>query len=102
MKRVLSLSTVQQAVRSTACAECGRRTPGPGDVATPRACEARCALFLGLPRLWDLAIRLDPMVGRFEPVMRRAVSDAMGPDHSAEGQESGRAFVRVLGELAGK
>jgi hypothetical protein len=113
MKRVLHLSAVQRAVRAKVCGGCAKRSrdgDAGGEVGTerPRACEAGCGLFQDLPRLWDLAVRIDPMVGRFEPAMSRAVREAQGvaPGSAAAGAAplcgSGRAMIDALRELSGK
>ena len=105
MRRVLHLSTVQGAIRARVCSGCPARTPGT-DAASdqPRACEATCAPFLSLPRLWGRAVRVDPMVGRFEPAMSRVIGGretAMAPDAPRRLTRRGRAFAGVLRELSG-
>jgi hypothetical protein len=110
MKRVLHLSAVQGAVRAKVCARCERRTRhgeagGHAGAESPRACEAGCALFQSLPRLWDLAVRIDPMVGRFEPAMARAIREAQGTSTGGAAKAldgSGRAMADALRELSGK
>jgi hypothetical protein len=109
MKRTLHLCAVQRAVRAKVCARCERRSPdreAGGQVGDEgaRACEAGCALFQSLPRLWDLAVRIDPMVGRFEPAMNRAIRETQGPSGggAAALSGSGRAMADALRELSGK
>ena len=102
---VLKLSAVQQAVRAKVCANCPQRTPGSGNLGlAPRPCESTCALFRNLPRLWEMAVAIDPMVGRFGPAMRRAVHTVQSTEspRRAGRTRRGRAFTAALRELSGK
>src|ERR671936_18120 len=96
MNRSMPISTVQQAVRARVCSGCGDRTPGFAASDVPRACEATCPLFRSLPRLWNLALRTDPMVGRFEAAMRRTIQDVAG---DSKRRRQARALVATLREL---
>ena len=104
MRRVLQLATVQRAVRARICSECPARTPGDDRTARPRACEAACPHFSSLPRLWGLAVRIDPMVGRFGRAMARAVCEAEWSAASPPDREvspRGRQFANALRDLSG-
>jgi hypothetical protein len=105
MRRVPQLSWVQKAVRVKVCSGCPHRTPG-GEAGCdmPRACETNCRLFQSLPKLWDLAVRIDPMVGRFDTAMGRAVCKAEGASAGNGGQPSrrGREVAAVMGQLTGR
>ena len=109
MYRMLNLCTVTSAVRARICAECPNRSRGGelrgNDFRTdaPRACEAVCPLFQSLPKLRGLASGIDPMVGRFEPAMRRAIREV---ERSARGPRAGlsrrgREFAGTLRNLSG-
>jgi hypothetical protein len=103
MKRVLHLSTVHGAVRARVCAKCPDRTPGTDADSQPRPCESTCRLFRSLPGLWGLAVRIDPMVGRFGPAMSRAVrrTEATPDGSPARLTRQGGAFIRTLRDLSG-
>ena len=105
MKRVFPLSTVRQAVRARVCGRCPQRSgDDPRGCDHARACESTCPLFRHLPKLWDLAVRLDPMVANVAPALRRAVLDADPPAHPVAPGRVGRdrAFVCILRDLSGK
>ena len=107
MKRVIHLSAVEAVVRDQVCGACDRRTPGTDErPLAPRACEVGCTLFSNLPAFWRLAVRTDPMVGAFEPALRRAFLDAAGAtgEEAAEAswQARGTALAKALGRLSGQ
>ena len=104
MRRRLELSRVQQAIRVKVCSGCPNRAPGPDlGCDSARPCEATCQLFQSLPKLWDLAVRIDPMVGHFDSAMGRAVCRAEGGCRGyAKPSRCGREVAAVLGQLTGR
>jgi hypothetical protein len=104
MNRVLPLSIVRRAVRARVCAACPRLTPGDEGIDQARACESTCQPFRHLPRLWNIAVRADPMVGRAGPALLRAVREVDPPRPSAAPGRTrrDRAFARTLKDLSGK
>ena len=104
MRRVPRLERVRQSIRVKVCSGCPQRTAGcDANSDTPRPCEAGCVLFQSLPRLWDLAVRIDPMVGRFDSAMSRAVAKAeSGSNGDRIPSRRGREVAAVLGQLTGR
>ena len=103
MKRVITLLTVQQAVRARVCARCPNRTSSAEQPTNrARTCELSCAPYRNLPRLWDLAVRTDPMVGRLVPALQRAMGELEPSATSARGRgRRDRAIAKTLQDLRG-
>jgi hypothetical protein len=69
-----------------------------------RACEAGCPVFSHLSKLWDRAVRIDPMLGDVEHAMERAVDQVCRPRSPRRPVtlRTRRAVAKVLQELSGE
>jgi hypothetical protein len=104
MNRVLPLSIVHQAVRARVCAHCDHRSGDVQAADQPLACESTCPPIQNLPKLWDVAVRLDPMIAHVMPALRRALREVDPPSPAAEPGRIRRdhEIARTLKDLSGK
>ena len=115
MHRKVTLDQVKRELRSRVCQHCPMRTPGkPGehlDSTRPLDCEPACELFEHLPRLAELAVRLDPMLQSVEEVLQRRISRTIDSIHRSRSDYDGRSsplnrhrrcVVQTLTELVGQ
>ena len=112
MKRTVTLDQVKRELRARVCQHCPLRTPGqPGnrlDTDRPLDCEPTCELFEHLPRLTELAVRLDPMFRSADQTLQHKISEMIRSIHEAQPGHDGRSsplnrhrrcVVRTLTEL---
>lgn len=111
MKRV-KLEQVKRELRARVCQHCPLRSPGkPGDhldTGGPLDCEQGCELFENLPRLTEIAVRLDPMLRNVDQVLQHKITETIHSIAESRPGYDGRAsplnrhrrcVVRALSEL---
>ena len=112
MKRHVTLDQVKRELRARVCQHCPLRSPGNCgdhlDVNQPLECEAGCELFENLPRLTEIAVRLDPMLRKVDQVLQHKITETI---HSIAESRPGydgrssplnrhrRCVVRTLSQL---
>ena len=112
MKRHVALDQVKRELRARVCQNCPLRSPGkpgdPVDTTQPLDCEPGCELFQNVPRLTEIAARLDPMLRSVDEVLQHKITETI---HSMAEQRPGhdgrssplnrhrRCVVRTISEL---
>ena len=78
MQHVENLELMRRAVRSQICPHCHHRPKGSEALTPrePRACEPKCAIFLNLPVLEEIASRHANEPGAYEQAIRKCVCQA--------------------------
>jgi hypothetical protein len=115
MNRKITLEQVKNELRARVCQHCPLRHPGrPGDrIDTSESldCEATCELYEHLPKLTELARRVDPMIRSVDTVLQHKISQAIQSIHDARPGYDGRSsplnrhrrcVVQTLTELVDK
>jgi hypothetical protein len=114
-----SLDVLKRALRVKVCATCPNRPPGSECLGCdePRACEARCPIFVHLPQIKAIGEQVDTMIASRERILRgvmnhiREVHDqrevpgrvrAAGAGRGPKGASHARGEPPQLARQAGK
>lgn len=77
-----TIEQLKAELRAQICKDCPLRTPGqPFDMERQLPCETSCPLFVHLPRLKEVAQQLDPMLGSYDAVLGRQMSEITRAHH---------------------
>lgn len=112
MSRKVTLDQVKSALRARACQFCPLRHPGqpgdPLDVERPLDCEPACDLFTHVPKLYEVARHLDPMLRSYDQGLGSKISEVVRSIGESQSGHDGRSsplrrhrqcIIRTLTEL---